>query len=157
MAQNVLRRYKMFKETDIDIDDFTKSMKLELTIYDKEKINTTHTKELLRKIKDNFRLFNQWYEKGDYDTCYQKLIELTLQSIILLSRSEVLLRVKSSNAKEGTYEAIENETIVFPPEGTIEERIAKVFYKGSEYYLLIQICTDDKEIYMGIPKDIFPH
>jgi hypothetical protein len=75
----------------------------------------------------------------------------------LLSRSEVLLRVKSSNAKEGTYEAIENETIVFPPEGTIEERIAKVFYKGSEYYLLIQICTDDKEIYMGIPKDIFPH
>jgi hypothetical protein len=155
MAQNVLRRYKMFKETDID--DFTKSMKLELTRYDKEKINTTHTKELLRKIKDNFRLFNQWYEKGDYDTCYQKLIELTLQSIILLSRTEVLLRVKSSNAKEGTYEAIENETIVFPPEGTIEERIAKVFYKGSEYYLLIQICTDDKEIYMGIPKDIFPH
>jgi hypothetical protein len=151
----------MFKETDIDIDDFTKSMKLELTIYDKEKINTTHTKELLRKIKDNFRLFNQWYEKGDYDTCYQKLIELTLQSIILLSRTEVLLRLKTRpenvvRITDLTFDVIENETIVFPIGGTIEERIAKVFYKGSEYYLSIQICTDGEFIYRGIAKSLLP-
>jgi len=143
----------MFKETDID--DFMKSMKLELTRYDKGKINTVPIKELLRKIKDSYKIFMEYYVKGYHEACYQKLIELTLKSIILLSRTEVLLRLESIH--DNLFRVLENETIVFPIDGTIEEKIVDVLYKDSEYYLPMQICKHDKEIYMGIVKSILPN
>jgi len=68
--------------TGQDISKFVENL-LYTTHYDIEKINTIPTQDLLAAYKAKYRLFLQWYEKGEYDTCYKDLTELTLYGIVL--------------------------------------------------------------------------